>query len=74
MVLISPSRRSSNNEVDVAAIGDDLFAVLTASDTLGFIHKVGRVYVSLSGPHLNSAVEVAQSLSWDRAVDAVCES
>jgi hypothetical protein len=72
MVLISPSRRSSEADVDVAAIGDDLFAVLTSTGTLGFIHKVGRVYVSLSGPHLNSAVEVAQSLSLDRAVNAVC--
>jgi hypothetical protein len=72
MVLISPTRTSSNPSVNVAAVGDDLFALVTSTETLGYVHKVGRVYVALRGSDINSAVEIAQSLSWDRAIDAVC--
>ena len=70
MVLISPSYRQATG-VSVAMVSDDLFSLLTASETLGFVHKVGSVYVSLSGSDLSHAVEVGQSLSWDRAVEIV---
>ena len=53
---------------DVALISDDLYCVMTASDTLGYIHKVGNVYVALAGADLNHAVEVGQSLSLDRSI------
>jgi hypothetical protein len=71
MVLISPRRTSHPDDVSVAMVEDDLFALLTESETLGYIHKVGRVYVSLRGADINHAVEVGQSLSWDRALEAV---
>jgi hypothetical protein len=71
MVLISPSRTSHPDDVSVAMVSDDLFALLTDTETLGYVHKVGRVYVSLRGSDLSHAVEVAQSLSWDRALEAV---
>ena len=70
MVLISPSHRQAEG-VSVAMVSDDLFSLLTPSETLGFVHKVGKVYVSLSGSDFSHAVEVGQSLSWDRAVEIV---
>jgi hypothetical protein len=71
MVLISPSRTSDPDDVSVAMVTEDLFALLTGSRTIGYVHKVGRVYVSLRGADANHAVEVGQSLSWDRALEAV---
>lgn len=66
MVLISPSRKP-----DISLVGEDLYCVLSETDTLGFVHKVGNVFVALSGDNLGHAVEVGQSLSWDRAVEMV---
>ena len=66
MVFTAPTRQA-----DIALVGDGLFAVLSANETLGFVHQVGQVYVSLCGSDIHHAVEVAQSLSWDRAVDLV---
>lgn len=66
MVLISPSLKP-----DISLVGDDLYCVLSERDTLGFVHRVGNVFVALSGDNLGHAVEVGQSLSWDRAVDMV---
>jgi len=45
--------------------------VLGPNDTVGFVHKVGPVYVALQGSEINHAVEVGQTLSWDRAVEIV---
>ncbi len=58
-------------EPDIALVDEDLYAVLTESATLGFVHKVGNVYVALSGEFVHHAVEVGQSLSWDQAVQMV---
>jgi hypothetical protein len=66
MSLLTPSRTA-----DVALISDDLYAILTETRTLGYVHKVGSVYVALCGSDLNHAVEVGQSLSWDQAVEMV---
>jgi len=66
MVFLVPSRQP-----DIALIGDDLYAVLTETETLGFVHKVGSVFVALCGADLHHAVEVGQSLSWERALDLV---
>jgi len=75
MVLISPSRRPTHaTSVSVAKIDDDLFSILGPHDTVGFVHKVGPVYVALHGSELNHAVEVGQALSWDRAVEIVRSS
>jgi len=70
MTLISPIHRHAT-EVSVAMISDELFSVLTPNETLGYVHTVGRVYVALSGSDICHAVEVGQSLSWDRAVEIV---
>lgn len=66
MVFLSPTRRP-----DIALIGEDLYSVMTETDTLGYIHLVGNVYVALCGADIHHAVEVGQTLSWDQAVDLV---
>jgi hypothetical protein len=45
--------------------------VMTERETLGFVQRVGTVYVALSGDILSHAVEVGQSLSLERAVRMV---
>jgi hypothetical protein len=62
---------SLTRESTIALVTDDVYSVLTERETLGFIHKVGNVYVALSGDVLSHAVEIGQSLSWDRAVQMV---
>ncbi|MCG7414453.1 MULTISPECIES: hypothetical protein [Microbacterium] len=49
----------------------DCYAVGRDGVALGFVDVVGRVYVSLAGARYCRAVEVAQSLSFERAVAAV---
>lgn len=56
---------------DVALLDEGLYAVLTEHDTLGFVQRVGNVFVALSGSDLGRAVEVGQTMSWQRAVDIV---
>jgi hypothetical protein len=72
MVLISPSRRPhAVSPVSIAMVDDDLLSVLTPNETLGFVHRVGPVFVALRGSDLAHAVEVGQSLSRERAVELV---
>ena len=71
MVLISPTARESRTDLTVALVTEDVYSVMTERDTLGFVHKVGTVYVALSGDILSHAVEVGQSLSLERAVRMV---
>jgi hypothetical protein len=71
MVLISPTARDSRTDATVALVTEDLYSVMTERETLGFVHKVGTVFVALSGDILSHAVEVGQALSLDRAVRMV---
>ena len=72
MVLISPSRRPhSTPSISIAMVDDDLLSVLTPNETLGFVHRVGPVFVALRGSDLAHAVEVGQSLSRETAVQLV---
>jgi hypothetical protein len=79
MVLISldgrqPGKnvlRETRVEPIIALVTDDVYSVMTDTDTLGFVHKVGNVFVALSGDVLSHAVEIGQSLSWDQAVRMV---
>lgn len=66
MVLISPTQK-----LDVALVSDDTYSVLSETDTLGFVHKVGNVFVALSGGYFNHAIEIGQTLSFDQAVEIV---
>ena len=71
MVITSPARQPAAPEVSVARVSDDLFSVSTRAETLGYVRKVGNVFVALRGSIFHHAVEVGQSLSADRAVQFV---
>ena len=64
-------RPRRKTEPSIALLGDDIYVVLADNDTLGFVERVGTVYVALSGPDLSRAVEVGQTLLWDTAVQMV---
>lgn len=59
---------STSGEPSIAIIHEDLYAVLATRETMGFVERVGSVFVALHGPDLARAVEVGQSLSWDACV------
>lgn len=69
MSLASAAR--SSEEPTVALVTEDVYAVMTDRETLGFVHRVGSVYVALRGDVLSHAVEIGQSLVWDRALRMV---
>lgn len=51
--------------------GADCYAVLLNDKLIGFIDVAGRVFVALAGCRYDRAVEVGQSVEFERAVDAV---
>jgi hypothetical protein len=63
--------RNARHDESIALVSDDVYAVMSEANTLGYIHKVGTVYVCLHGDVLSHAVEVGQSLDWDQAVGLV---
>lgn len=67
----SGTARDLRREPIIALIGDGLYSVMTETSTIGFIHKVGNVYVALGGENANHAVELGQSLSWEQALHMV---
>jgi hypothetical protein len=72
MTLISrTSPRNPAGGPQIALVGDDMYSVMTETDTLGFVYKVGNVFVALSGRDFAHAVEVGQTLEWDRAIQLV---
>jgi hypothetical protein len=71
MVVSHPQARESRRESAFALVTDDVYSVMTEHETLGYIHKVGSVYVALRGDVLSHAVEIGQTLSWDKAVQMV---
>lgn len=71
MVLLSPEARESRREPNIALVTDDVYSVMTEYSTLGYVQKVGNVYVALSGDSLSHAIEIGQSHSWDQAVNMV---
>ena len=61
----------TSTEPSIAIVHEDLYAVLTTRETMGFVERVGTVFVALHGPDLARAVEVGQSLKWDECVEMV---
>ncbi len=51
MVLISPAARESRTDLTVALVTEDVYSVMTDRETLGFVHKVGTVFVALERRH-----------------------
>jgi hypothetical protein len=66
-----PTSSHTASEPSIALVREDIYAILSADETMGFVERVGNVFVSLDGPDLARAVEVGQSLSWDKAVTLV---
>ena len=64
--------RRQQNEPWIALIRDDVYAVLDERETMGFVERVGNVYVAMFGGRQLKSIEVGQSLSWDVAVEMVC--
>lgn len=64
-------REQAADEPSIAIVHDGLYAVLAERETMGFVERVGKVFVALYGPDLARAVEVGQSLSWDVSVGMV---
>jgi len=50
----------------------DRYEVQVLDATVGYIDVVGAVFVVLAGPRYDRAVEVLQTLDFDKAVDTVC--
>ncbi len=79
MVLLSSDAKQGRGttgrpprvEPIIALVTESVYAVMTETDTLGFVQQVGTVFVALSGDVLSHAVEIGQSLSWDQAVRMV---
>ncbi|NEM91643.1 hypothetical protein [Galbitalea soli] len=71
MVLLSPKARDPRSEPNIALVSDDVYSVMTDRETLGYVHRVGNVYVALRGDSLKHCVEVGQSLSWEHALSLV---
>ena len=69
---LSSASRREQFEPSIALVRDDVYAVLDVRETMGFVERMGSVYVALSGERQIKAVEVGQSLSWDVAVEMVC--
>lgn len=71
MTSTSPQARATQVEPGIALVTDDVYRVMSDRQTLGYIHRVGLVYVALRGEALGHAVEVGQSMTWDQAIEMV---
>lgn len=60
--------RTAIEEPVIALVRNDVYAVMSNRDTMGFVERVGNVFVALDGPDFSRACEIGQSLSWDEAV------
>ena len=66
-----PYQETDDAEPSIAIVREGIYAVLGTNETMGFIERVGAVFVALHGPDLARAVEVGQTLSWDECVSLV---
>lgn len=71
MSTLHSSTRHVLSDPSIALVSDDVYSIMSRDNTLGYIHKVGPVFVALHGDVLSHAVEVGQSLDWDQAVGMV---
>jgi hypothetical protein len=56
---------------DISLLRENLYCVLAQTCTMGYVERVGNVFVALAGSESHHAVEVGQSLSFDVAVSMV---
>lgn len=55
--------------VRLAHVGQDIDAISTDDDVIGYICSVGPLFVALAGARLDRAEECAQSRLWDKAAE-----
>lgn len=80
--LTAPSRPASapaappppQPRVQWERVGADCYAVLLDGLLIGFVDVAGVVFVALAGCRYDRAVEVGQSVVFERAVGAVVEA
>jgi hypothetical protein len=70
-----PNERDELDEVDLTLIriAEDIDEVDIDGSAIGYIRRVGPVFVALSGRRLDRAWECSQSLLWDKAAWALLE-
>ncbi|SEB85344.1 hypothetical protein SAMN04489806_1951 [Paramicrobacterium humi] len=59
--------------LDVRETADDLYVISRDSRRIGYIQRVGHVFVALVGERLDHAEECGQSLLWDKAATSLVE-
>lgn len=64
-----PPAPQQNARLVVVRVFDDIHRVDDATGTVGYVEKVGVVYVSLKGPVYNTSLEIAQCLDLEDAVE-----
>jgi hypothetical protein len=62
---------SPDGDVRWERVDVDRYRVVSAGCPVGFVEVVGAVFVVLSGDRYDRAVEVAQTLLFERAVDVL---
>lgn len=72
-----PSRRpappsADGDRVQWHRVGLERYEVREEGLVVGFVDVVGAVYVALSGPRYDRAVETLQTLDFDAAVRSLC--
>jgi len=65
---------TSAPEPVVSPLHDGVYQVSFEGQVLGFVERVGPVFVALMGRTSHVAVEVGQSLSWETSVRMVLQS
>ncbi|GGE94233.1 hypothetical protein [Mycetocola zhadangensis] len=61
-------------EVHLDRVGRDVEKVVLNGRPIGFVHHVEPVYVALTGPDLDRAVEVSQKLTLDGSIKALLDT
>lgn len=70
-----PNERDEIKMIDLTLIriADNVDEVDIDGSTIGYIRRVGRVFVALSGRRFDHAMECCQSLLWDKAAWTLLE-
>lgn len=74
--MVMEARRTTKAAAPVAPVpwtrvDLDRYAITSGGEVTGYVEVVGPVFVALAGPRYDRAVEVAQSLTFHAAVDAL---
>jgi hypothetical protein len=62
---------SASYPLALSEVASSTWEVRQGATVMGYIHRAGQVFVSLAGGNINLAVEVGQSLTLARALEAL---